>query len=127
STRPAPEVCLHHLLERRAKQSPQSIALSGDGLCISYAGLNRRANQLAHYLQAVGVGPETLVALYLERSPEMIIAILAVLKCGGAYVPLDPAWPRRRLAFIVEDAQAALVLTESTRAEDLSDTATQII
>src|SRR5262249_62354699 len=66
STRPAPEVCLHHLFERRAKQSPQSIALSGDGLCISYAGLNRRANQLAHYLQAVGVGPETLVALYLE-------------------------------------------------------------
>jgi amino acid adenylation domain-containing protein/non-ribosomal peptide synthase protein (TIGR01720 family) len=127
STRPAPEVCLHHLFERRAEQSPQAVALSCDGLRISYADLNRRANQLAHYLQALGVGPEIPVALYLERSPEMIVAILAVLKAGGAYVPLDPAWPRQRLAFIVEDAQAALVLTENSLAGDLPVTGAQVV
>ena len=127
SKRPALEVCLHHLFERRAEQSPQAIALSCNGLHISYADLNRRANQLAHYLQALGVGPETLVALYLERSPEMLVAILAVLKAGGAYVPLDPACPRQRLGFLIADAQAALVLTETSRVDDLPDIETQII
>ena len=127
SARPASEVCLHHLFEHHAEQSPQAIALSCDGLHISYAGLNQRANRLAHYLQALGVGPETLVALYLERSPEMVIAILAVLKCGGAYVPLEPTCPRQRLAFIVEDTQAAIVLTESSLAENLPDTEIQIV
>jgi amino acid adenylation domain-containing protein/non-ribosomal peptide synthase protein (TIGR01720 family) len=127
STRPAPEACLHRLFERRAEQSPQAVALSCDGLRISYADLNRRANQLAHYLQALGVGPETPVALYLERSPEMIVAVLAVLKAGGAYVPLDPAWPRQRLAFIVEDTRAALLLTESSLADGLPVTGAQVI
>ena len=123
----APEVCLHHLFEHQAKQFPQAVAISCDGLYISYSDLNRRSNQLAHYLQALGVGPEIPVALYLDRSPEMIVAILAVLKAGGAYVPLDLAYPRQRLAFILEDTQAALVLTESSRADDLPDTGTQII
>jgi len=127
SIRSAPEVCLHHLFERQSEQSPHAVALSCDGLCISYADLNRRANQLAHYLQALGIGPEIPVALYLERSPEMIVAILAVLKAGGAYVPLDPAWPRQRLAFIIDDIRAALVLTESSLAEDLPITKAQII
>jgi len=127
SVRSAPDVCLHHLFEHQAERSPQAVALSSDGLSISYADLNRRANQLAHYLQALGIGPEIPVALYLERSSEMVIAILAVLKAGGAYVPLDPAWPRQRLAFIIEDTRAALVLTESSLAESLPVTEAQIV
>jgi amino acid adenylation domain-containing protein/non-ribosomal peptide synthase protein (TIGR01720 family) len=127
STSPAPEACLHHLFERRTEQSPQAVALSCDGLHISSADLNRRGNQLAHYLQALGIGPEIRVALYLERSPRMIIAILAVLKAGGAYVPLDPDWPRQRLAFIVEDTRAALVLTESSLADGLPATEARVI
>src|SRR5207249_871620 len=81
--------------------------------------LNARANQLAHHLRALGVGPEKLVALYVERSPEMVVGLLSVLKAGGAYVPLDPDYPRDRLAFMLNDMRAPVLLTQQRLAADL--------
>jgi amino acid adenylation domain-containing protein len=111
--------CVQELFETRAAHVPDSVALiSGDGH-VSYSELNRRANQLAHYLLKLGVGPEVRVAVCMRRTPEMIVAILGVLKAGGAYVPLDPAYPQERLSFILEDSGAPLVLTEGDLLEDL--------
>ena len=86
---------------------------------LTYAELNRRANQLAHYLGSLGVGPDVRVGLCVERSPDMIVAILGMLKAGGTYVPLDPDYPQERLAFMLEDSQAAVILTQARLADDL--------
>src|SRR5690606_20924518 len=111
--------CAHELFEAQAARTPDAVALVFEGETMSYAELNRRANQLAHTLQARGVGPETLVGLCVERSFEMIIGILGVLKAGGAYLPLDPTFPPERLAFMLEDAGVDLVLTQSGLADRL--------
>ncbi|WP_202902249.1 AMP-binding protein, partial [Xanthomonas maliensis] len=95
------------------------MALSDAQLQLSYAELDRRANRLAHRLIAVGVRPETRVALYLPRGAERLIALLAVLKAGGAYVPLDPDHPTERLAFMLDDARARVVLTDSQLQQQL--------
>jgi amino acid adenylation domain-containing protein len=114
---PPDESCIHQLFEAQAERTPEATALeSPDGL-MTYRELNRRANQLAHYLRGLGAGPETLVALCVERSPEMMIGLLGILKAGCAYLPLDPAYPKDRLAFMVDDAQASLVLTEQRLAD----------
>lgn len=105
-------VCIHELFEAQVERTPDGIALVFDEQRLTYADLNRRANQLAHYLRDIGVGPEALVGICLERSTEMIIAVLGVLKAGGAYVPLDPDYPTERLAFIIEDAGVSVLLTE---------------
>jgi len=102
---------LHGLFERQAALSPHAVALSFDGLHLSYSELNARANRLARRLRSLGVGPESPVALYLDRSAEMVVAILAVLKAGGAYLPLDPAYPRERVLFAIEDAGADVLIT----------------
>src|SRR6185312_13812791 len=81
---------------------------------LTYSQLNQKANQLAHYLQKMGVGPDILVGLCLPRSLDMIIGLLAILKAGGAYVPLDPNYPNERLAFMLHDAQVALLLTHQS-------------
>ena len=81
--------------------------------------MNRRANQLAHYLRRQGVGAEVLVGLCLERTVEMVVGLLGILKAGGAYVPLDPAYPQQRLAYMVADAQVELVLTQARVRERL--------
>src|SRR6185436_14996113 len=81
-----------------------------EGQSVTYRELNARANQLAHYLIRHGVGPETVVALQLERSVQMVIAILGVLKAGGAYLPMDPTCPKERLSFMLEDAQTPVIL-----------------
>ena len=112
-TPPGPGPCLHQLFELRAGNAPQSISVSTGDQAFSYAELNRRANQLAHLLQAYGVGPEKLVVLHLQRSIEMIVAMLAVLKAGGAYVPLDASTPAQRAAFIIEDTRALVVVTDA--------------
>ncbi|ASC71031.1 peptide synthetase [Halomicronema hongdechloris C2206] len=106
-----PEACLHELFEAQVERTPEAVALVFEQQHLTYDELNRRANQLAHYLQGQGVGPETLVGVCLERSVAMVIALLGVLKAGGAYVPLDPTYPHERLAFMVQDAQVPLVLT----------------
>jgi len=105
---------LHGLFERQAALTPDAPALSFDGLHLSYSELNARANRLARRLRSLGVGPESPVALYLDRSAEMVVAILAVLKAGGAYLPLDPDYPAERVLFAIEDAGAQLLLTQET-------------
>jgi amino acid adenylation domain-containing protein len=109
---PAGDCGIHHLFEAQSARTPDATALIFDKVALSYGELNGRANQIAHYLVALGVGPETLVGVCFDRSAEMIIAILGVLKAGGAYVPLDPAFPHERLAFMLEDSKAAVLLTE---------------
>ncbi len=103
---------IHHLFEDRVEQTPDRVALLFDGEPLTYAQLNTRANQLAHALQRLGVGPEVRVGICLERSAEMVVAILAVLKAGGAYVPLDPAYPQTRLTFMVENTKISVLLTQ---------------
>jgi amino acid adenylation domain-containing protein/FkbM family methyltransferase len=104
-------MCLHELFEAQAERTPEALALSCGEKTLTYRELNERANQLAHYLRTCGVKPDTLVGLCLERSPEMVVSALSVLKAGGAYLPLDPAYPQERLAFMLQDSQARVLLT----------------
>src|SRR6266705_5813357 len=106
------------LFEDQVKRSPDACAAVFENEQLTYAALNRRANQLAHRLQNLGVGDETLVGLAVERSMSMLIAALAILKAGGAYVPLDPAFPRERLRFMIEDAQLAFFVTQGGLIEE---------
>ncbi|MFL6332078.1 MAG: amino acid adenylation domain-containing protein [Pyrinomonadaceae bacterium] len=112
-------VRVHELIEGRAAESPEAAAVAFEDLRLTYGELNRRANRLARRLRALGVGPEVLVAICLERSPELVVAILATLKAGGAYLPLDPAYPLERLSFMIEDAQAPVLLTTEVLAGGL--------
>jgi amino acid adenylation domain-containing protein len=109
---PPPEACIHHLFEVQAERTPEATALLSPDGPMTYGDLNRRANQVARYLRGFCAGPETLVALCMERSREMVIALLGILKAGCAYLPLDPAYPKDRLAFMLDDAQVPLVLTQ---------------
>ncbi|MGH7930633.1 MAG: condensation domain-containing protein, partial [Candidatus Binatia bacterium] len=97
--------CLHQLFEANEKKSPDAVALIFTEAQVTYSELNRRANQLAQRLRSLGVGPEARVGICVERSVEMVVAILGALKAGGAYVPLDPTYPRERLAFMLEDVK----------------------
>jgi amino acid adenylation domain-containing protein len=106
--------CIHELFEQEVERSPNAAALVFENQQLTYSELNCRANQLAHYLQSLGVKPEVLVGIYLERSLSTIVAFLAVLKAGGAYVPLDPDYPHQRLADISQDSQISLLLTQET-------------
>jgi amino acid adenylation domain-containing protein len=106
------EAPLHRLFERQAERTPDAVAVSSGGRSLTYAELDRRANRVAHALAALGAGPEVPVALCLERSPEMVAALLGVLKAGGAYVPLDPAYPAERLAGTLADCGAPVLVTE---------------
>ena len=96
--------CIHQLFEEQAARTPAAVAVIDEAAQLSYEELNERANQLAHQLGGLGVGPEVLVGLCQERSVEMVVSVLAVLKAGGAYVPLDPAYPKERLSFMLADA-----------------------
>ena len=107
------EVCIHELFEKQVELRPESMAVVYEDETLSYRELDRRANQVAHYLQERGVGAETVVGVCLERSLEMVIGLLGVLKAGGAYVPLDPAYPASRLSFMMVDAQVGVVLTQA--------------
>jgi amino acid adenylation domain-containing protein len=105
--------CIHHWIEDQVTSTPDAIALAFGEIQLSYRELNTKANQLAHYLQRLGVQPNTLVGICLEQSPERVIAMLAVLKAGGAYVPLDPTYPEARLSFMVDNAQLELLILQS--------------
>ena len=104
--------CIHHLFEEQVEQTPDVIALEFEDQQITYRELNQRANQLAHYLRRLGIGPEKLVGLCVDRSIEMVVGLLGILKGGGAYVPLDPAYPKERLRFMLEDSYAWILLTK---------------
>ncbi|HEV2734082.1 MAG TPA: AMP-binding protein, partial [Longimicrobiaceae bacterium] len=94
------DLCLHQLFEAQAARTPHRVAVEADDGALTYAELDRRAGTLAAALRARGVGPETRVGIFVDRSVEMLVALLGVLKAGGAYLPLDPAYPADRIAFI---------------------------
>ena len=107
------EQCLHELFEAQVRNSPDAIAVVYEQRQLSYAELNAQANQLAHYLQSLGVGPESVVGLCVDRSLEMVVGLLGILKAGGAYLPLDPHYPSERLAYMLADAQVEVLVTQS--------------
>ncbi|HEY0603797.1 MAG TPA: amino acid adenylation domain-containing protein [Herpetosiphonaceae bacterium] len=113
------ERCVHELIEAQAARTPNAAAVETNGESLSYAELDRRANQLARHLQRLGVGPETRVALLLPHSFDLLIALLGIWKAGGAYVPLDPNYPRERLEFLLHDSQSAVLLTNQALLEAL--------
>ncbi|WP_207849586.1 MULTISPECIES: non-ribosomal peptide synthetase [unclassified Pseudomonas] len=106
-------LCVHQLIEAQAEIRPQATALIFADVQLTFAELNSRANRLAHRLRNLGVGPEVRVGLAMQRSPEMIVGLLAILKAGGAYVPLDPAYPAERLQYLMQDSGIVLMLTQS--------------
>jgi amino acid adenylation domain-containing protein len=113
------QTCIHHLFEAQVEATPDAIALVCEEQHLTYAELNARANQLAHYLQDKRIGPEALVGIHLHRSALMLIGLLGILKAGGAYVPMDPALPKERLSFMLRDTGAQIVLTEQALASEL--------
>ena len=104
--------CIHELFAEQVERSPAATAVVFEETELSYGELNRRANRLAHYLRSLGVKPDERVAICVERSPEMVVALLAVLKAGGAYVPLDPSYPTERLRFLLDDSAPMALLTQ---------------
>jgi amino acid adenylation domain-containing protein len=104
--------CLHELFEKQAASTPEAIALVLDKRSMSYQELNQRANQLAHALRESGVGPGVMVGICVERSPEMVVGLLGILKAGGINVPIDPAFPVERITFLLEDTQAPVLVTQ---------------
>ncbi|MFI1436644.1 amino acid adenylation domain-containing protein [Streptomyces lydicus] len=122
-----PERCIHRLVEEQADRVPDAPAVQADDTTLTYRALERRANQLAHHLRAHGVGPESLVGICLDRNSELIVALLAVLKAGGAYVPLDPHYPVDRIRHILQDADAALVITSREQSSRLPATGSERI
>ncbi|WEQ54972.1 amino acid adenylation domain-containing protein [Komagataeibacter nataicola] len=108
------DLCLHQMVEAQVLRTPDAPAVICEDTCLSYAELNTRANRLAHHLVALGVTPDSPVAICLDRSAEMVVGLLAILKAGGAYLPLDPAYPSSRLAQILDDAKPAIILLDRT-------------
>ncbi|WP_226589810.1 non-ribosomal peptide synthetase [Microseira wollei] len=108
----AQDACIHQLFEAQVERTPDAVAAVFEDKQLTYGELNRRGNQLAHHLRALGVGPEVIVGLYMERSLEMLVALLGILKAGGAYLPLNCANPQDRLTFMLEDAQVPVLLTQ---------------
>ncbi len=110
---------VHQLFEAQARKTPENIAIAYEGNALTYAELNAKANRLAHYLRSRGVVPDTLVGIFMERSLDMIIGLLGILKAGGAYIPLDPAYPRERLAYMLDHAKPVLLLTQPNLQEKI--------
>ncbi len=121
------QTSIKQCFEQQVQQSPDATALIFEQETLSYAQLNQRANQLAHYLRARGVGPEVLVGVYIERSLEMVLGLLAVLKAGGTYVPFDPSYPTERLAFVLSDTRAPMLLTQQSLLEKVPAQGIQVL
>src|SRR5215469_14419119 len=113
-------VPVQRMFEDQASRTPSAIAVFHEGGKFTYEQLNRKANQLAHYLRKLGVGPEVRVGICLERSPELVIAVLGILKAGGAYLPLDPDYPVQRLKMMLQDAEVLVLLSSQAMAQKLS-------
>ena len=118
--------CVHELFEKQVERNPEAVAVVFEEDRLSYRELNRRANQLAHYLRKLGVKPDSLVGLCVERSLEMVVGLLAVLKAGGCYVPMDPSYPVERLHYMIEDSAPAVLLTQSDVRESLPEIAESV-
>ena len=121
------EKCVHQLFEEQVERAPDAIAVCLGSEELSYRELNLRANKFAHYLRVMGVGPEVIVGIFTDRSFEMLVGLLAVLKAGGAYLPLNPEYPLERVGFMIEDSQTRVVLTQNYLLHRLPDTATRTI
>jgi amino acid adenylation domain-containing protein len=119
--------CIHQLFEEQVERAPDAVAVVFEGEQLTYRELNARANQLAHYLRSLGVGSEVLVGICVERSFEMIIGLLGVLKAGGAYVPIDPAYPGERIAYMLDDSQLPVLLTQQRLVDRLPKHEAQIV
>ncbi|MGZ4164504.1 MAG: AMP-binding protein, partial [Tumebacillaceae bacterium] len=104
-------LCFHQLFEQQVVRTPDAIAVVFEEQKLTYRELNEQANKLAHALQKRGIQPDSLVAIYLEHSPELIVGLLAILKAGGAYLPLDPVYPLDRIVYALEDAKVPVLLT----------------
>ncbi|MEH2290131.1 amino acid adenylation domain-containing protein [Nostoc sp.] len=119
--------CIHQLFEAQVECTPDAVAVVFEDQQLTYWELNTRANQLANYLRSLGVKPEVLVGICVERSLNMVIGLLGILKAGGAYVPLDPSYPKERLAFILEDTQAPVLLTQASLVEVMPQHKAQVV
>ncbi|MBD2498547.1 non-ribosomal peptide synthetase [Nostoc sp. FACHB-280] len=119
--------CIHQLIEQQVDRTPNNLAVVFQNEQLTYRELNVRANQLAHYLQALGVKPEVLVGICVERSLEMLVGILGILKAGGAYLPIDPTYPVDRLAYILEDSQVPVLLTQQHLLQNLPAHGAQVL
>jgi non-ribosomal peptide synthetase component F len=106
--------CIHQIIEEQVRRTPNATAVIFENERLTYRELNGRANQVAHRLRKLGVGPDVLVGLFMERNAELVIGLLAILKAGGAYVPIDPVYPKDRIAFMLEDADVKVLLTQPT-------------
>ena len=116
ASEPIPETCLHHLFETQADRQPDAPCIRTPQGVLSYGQVEQRANALAHVLQSKGVQPDAAVGVMLERGPSLYVSVLAVLKAGGAYLPMDPGYPSDRLQFMLSDAQAKVIITETPAA-----------
>ncbi len=119
--------CIHQLFEEQVRKTPDALAVLYEDEQLTYTELNAKANQLAHYLRTLGVGLDVLVGICVERSPLMVIGLLGILKAGGAYVPLDPAYPAERLAYMLSDSQAQVLLTQQQLVNSLPNTPAKVI
>jgi amino acid adenylation domain-containing protein len=119
--------CIHQLFEAQVEKTPDAVAVVFENQQLTYQELNKKANQLAHYLQKLGVKPDTLVGICMERSLEMVIGILAIMKAGGGYLPIDPSYPQERLAFMLTDAQLSFLLVQPYLVETLPPHQAQVI
>ena len=122
-----PDKCVHQLFEMQVELAPDNVAVISGDQTLSYREVNARANQLAHHLRALAVGPDVRVAICIERSPELVVGLLAILKAGGAYVPIDPTYPKDRLDFIVNDAAAQVLLTQERFKNVISPAGAQLV
>ncbi|HET8844460.1 MAG TPA: AMP-binding protein, partial [Ktedonobacteraceae bacterium] len=125
--RPLGELNLHQLFEAQAAQTPDALAIICDNVFLTYAELNRRANQLAHYLRSTGIRPDIPVGMYITRSVEMVIGILGVIKAGGVYLPLDSSFPPDRLAFMLQNAKAEVLITLEQLSKNLLDHEARVV
>jgi amino acid adenylation domain-containing protein len=122
-----PRACLHELIADRAAATPDAIAVQFEDTRLTYAELDGSANQLAHHLQGLGVGPEVLVGICVERSAQMVVGLLGILKAGGGYVPIDPAYPDDRQAFMLESSAAPVIITEARLRDSLPASDAKIV
>jgi len=121
------DTCLHELFEVWAERTPNAVAVVYNGQRLTYSALNRRANQLAHYLRALGVGPEVGVGLCMERSLELVVGLMGILKAGGAYIFLDPTHPKERLSFVLSDTQVPVLVTQQKTITDFPELASRLV
>jgi amino acid adenylation domain-containing protein len=117
----------HQIFEIQVEKTPDATALAFEGERLSYRQLNSRANQLAHYLQSLGVGPESLVGIAMERSLEMVVGLFGIIKAGGAYVPIDPTYPAGRIAYMTEDSNVPVMLTQARQLDKLPTNGSQVV